>query len=285
MYRVILVFTLSLLTLITASAQKMPAYKIYNTKGKQVSYKKMLKQLRKSEVVFFGEQHNNAIAHWLQLEVTKSLDETDSLVLGAEMLEADNQEPLNRYLAGEIDRKGLDTLARLWPNYDTDYAPLVDYAKDHHLKFIATNIPRRYASLVYHQGFEGLDTLPEDEKHWMAPLPMLFDSTLATYRDILEMGGGHGSMAVVKAQASKDATMGYFIGQNLFENVIFLHYNGAYHSDYYEGIVWYLRQSYPDLIITTISIVSQENVNHLNEENMGKADFIICVDADMTTTY
>lgn len=276
---------LSPLFIINASAQQMPAYHIFNAKGKQVSYKKMLKQLGKSEVVFFGEQHNNPISHWLELEMTKSLDVEDSLILGAEMIEADNQDELDHYLMDSITQKGLDTLARLWSNYKTDYAPLIDYAKNHHLKFIATNIPRRYASLVYHKGFAGLDTLSDLEKTWMAPLPMAFDSSLATYQQILEMGGGHGSMGVVKAQATKDATMAYFIQQNLTEQTIFLHFNGAYHSDFYEGIVWYLRQANPNLAIGTVSTVSQENIDQLDKENLGKADFILCVDADMTSTY
>ncbi len=35
----------------------------------------------------------------------------------------------------------------------------------------------------------------------------------------------------------------------------------------------------------TITTVSQENIKKLLKENKGKADFIICVDEDMTTTY
>ncbi|MEZ4981017.1 MAG: hypothetical protein R2769_05410 [Saprospiraceae bacterium] len=40
----------------------------------------------------------------------------------------------------------------------------------------------------------------------MAPLPMAFDSELATYKKILEDLGEHGSPELVKAQATKDAT-------------------------------------------------------------------------------
>ena len=41
----------------------------------------------------------------------------------------------------------------------------------------------------------------------------------------------------------------------------------------------------PNLMYSTITTVSQENVFKLLEENKGKADFIICVDENMTTTY
>jgi uncharacterized iron-regulated protein len=269
-----------------ALAQKKSAYKIYNAKGKKVSYKKMLKRLKKKDIILFGETHNNAISHWLQLELTKDLHQSKKMILGAEMIEADNQIPLNQYLQGEIDFAGLDTLARLWRNYKTDYAPLVDFAKAEQLPFVATNIPRRYASDIYQNGgFEILDSLPAAEKNWVAPMPILFDPELPQYKKILTMMGSHGTPELVKAQAIKDATMAYFISKNFQKNHTFLHFNGSYHSDYYEGILWYLKQINDSLNYGTITTVSQENIYQLLDEYKGKADFIICVDEDMTDTY
>ena len=266
-------------------AQDKSPYVIYDSKGKKVTYKKMMDDLGKRNILMFGEQHNCAIAHWLQVEVTKDLLSKGGLILGAEMMEADNQDELDDYLAGKIDQKGLDSLARLWPNYKTDYAPLIDFAKENQLKFVASNIPRRYARMVYKGGFEALDSLTEEEKSWMAPLPIVFDPELPTYKNILLMMGDHGSLDLVKAQAIKDATMAYFILRNYQDGMRFIHYNGAYHSDQYEGIVWYLKQARPELKYGTISTVTQDDVNKLLEENKGIADYIICVDADMTTTY
>lgn len=270
---------------INGISQNKPAFKIYNAKGKKVSYKKMMKKLSKKDVVFFGELHNNPISHWLQFEVTTELSESRQLILGAEMIEADNQDELNDYLAGNINAKQLDSLARLWPNYKTDYAPLVNFAKEKKLTFVATNIPRRFANLVYKKGFEILDSLSIEEKEWTAPLPIFFDSELATYKEILVMMGDHGTPNLVKAQASKDATMAYFIYKNYKKGKLFLHFNGAYHSDYYEGILWYLKREKKELNVGTITTVSQKNVKKLLKENKNKADFIICVDEDMTTTY
>ena len=88
----------SLLLVSTSIGQSKPAYKIYNAKGKAVSYKKMIKKLEKSDIILFGENHNNAIAHWLQLEVTTDLHKIRKLSLGAEMIEQDNQDELNDYL-------------------------------------------------------------------------------------------------------------------------------------------------------------------------------------------
>lgn len=280
-----LLLLFSFLIITNASFGQKKPYVIYNAKGKKVSYKRMLKKLEKKDIILFGELHNNPITHWLQYEVTNDLNKKRKLVLGAEMIERDNQDELNDYLSGKITAKGLDTLARLWPNYDTDYAPLVDFAKDNKLKFIATNIPRRYAHLVYKKGFEGLDSLTVEEKSWIAPLPIEFDSELPTYKSILKMMGNHGSPRLVKAQAIKDATMANSILKNYKKGDLFIHYNGAFHSDKYEGILWYLKRKQKDLNYATISTVSQENVNKLEEKNKNKADFIICVDENMTTTY
>ncbi|HQY11686.1 MAG: ChaN family lipoprotein [Ferruginibacter sp.] len=278
-------FLSMLLTVNILFAQQKPAYVLYDADGKKVSYKKMMKQLAKKDIVLFGEFHNNPISHWLELTVAKDLKEKRELIFGAEMFEADNQPALNNYLEGRITAKGLDSTARLWNNYKTDYAPIVNFAKEIKAPFIATNIPRRYASLVSKKGFEALDTLPAKEKAWMAPLPMDYDSTLPGYVNMLKMMGGHASANMPKAQASKDATMAYFILQNFKPGALFIHYNGAYHSDNFDGINWYLKKKKPELNIATISTVSQKNIKALLAENKGKADFIICVDEDMTTTY
>lgn len=276
---------LSLLLIANSAFSQKNPYTIYNSQGKKVSYKKMKKTLLKKDIVLFGEQHNNPISHWLQYEITSDLHETRKLILGAEMFEADNQIFLSDYVNKNISYTELDSFARLWSNYKTDYAPLVDFAKEKQLQFIATNIPRRYANLVYRKGFNSLDSLSTKEKEWIAPLPIPFDSELPTYKKILVEMGDHGSPELVKAQAMKDATMAYFILKNYKKGYLFLHYNGAYHSDYYEGILWYLKREKENLKYATISTVSQDTIDKLLKTNYGKADFIICVDSHMTKTY
>jgi uncharacterized iron-regulated protein len=266
-------------------SQNKLAYKIYNTKGKSTSYKQMIKKMSQSDIVMFGEHHNNSIIHWLQLETTMDLNSQRDLMLGAEMFEADNQKELNDYLADNINQKTFDTVARLWKNYPTDYKPLVDFAKTNNLKFIATNIPRRNASLVFKGGFKALDTLTLTEKSWIAPLPIKYDATLPGYVKMKAMMGGHGGDNLPKAQASKDATMAYFILKNRENNNLFIHYNGSYHSDDYEGINWYLKQANSNLKITTVSVVEQDDIKKFNPDEIGKADFIIVVPTTMTKTY
>jgi uncharacterized iron-regulated protein len=272
-------------------AQDKPAYIIYDSKGKEVSYSKMLRQLAETDFVFFGESHNNSIAHWMELEITKDLFEKrgKDLVLGAEMFEADNQLVMDEYLASYVTDKRFEDETRLWKNYATDYKPLVLYAKEKGLRMIASNVPRRYAGLVSDKGFEGLDAIAADGKKFMVPLPFPYDSTLQCYKDMLTMPGGHGSTKMnqnfPRAQALKDATMANFIIKNWTKGKIFLHYNGSYHSDKHQGIVWYIMQQKPDSKILTISTVSQKDISKLEDESKGLADFILVVPEDMTNTY
>jgi uncharacterized iron-regulated protein len=263
------------------------AYCVYSKNAKSSNYNKMLKEAKSSDVVLFGELHNNSIAHWLQLQIVKDLhqEKNSNLVLGAEMFEADNQLILDEYLSGILSSKTFEKECKLWDNYKTDYKPLVSFAKKNSLKFIATNIPRRYASLVYKKGMSALDSLSLEAKSWMAPLPMKYDSSLACYQNILKMAGGHGGQNLPMAQAVKDATMAFFILENYKKGQTFVHFNGSYHSNNFESIYWYLKQANPDLKITTINSVEQDSINKLSEDNENTADFIIAIPSDMTKTY
>ena len=283
MKTVFLIFSIGYFGIV--ASQNKQLYQIFNQNGKKVSYKKLINTSQKSDVLLFGEFHDNSVAHWLEQEITKDLFEKKGLVLGAEMLEADNQKQVNQYLKAEINQNKLDSTARLWPNYKTDYKPLVDFAKDLKLAFVATNIPRRFASLVFKNGFEALDKLSDEEKSWIAPLPILYDATLPGYVKMVQEMGGHGGENLPKAQAVKDATMAYFINKNRTDTSLFIHYNGSYHSDNFEGIYWYLKQQNPNLKIITIATVSQKDISKLEAENYNKATFIIVIDEDVTKTY
>jgi len=295
MKKTVFFFLISILPILALAGDDLPAYRIYNHKGKTTDFKEMVKQSAGAQVVFFGELHNNPISHWLEYELMKALyNQVDNnLILAAEMFEADDQLLLNEYIKGFIRKKDFEREAKIWPNHETDYAPLVDFASEHGIKFVASNIPRRYAAVVNLKGFQGLDSLNAYQRALIAPLPIKFDSTLPGYKALNEgFSGGpqmHQTMHLAEAQAIKDATMGWFLFKNLEEGFTILHFNGSYHSDNQEGIVWYLKdyaRRFPFTVKTlTITCVEQENIDELAEENLGKADFIICIPSSMTKTY
>jgi uncharacterized iron-regulated protein len=249
----------------------------------------MIRDLSAADMVFFGEEHNNPIAHWMEREVMTSLYNVrgKELMMGAEMIEADNQLLLDEYLQDLIPVKKFEEEARLWKNYKTDYKPLVDFAHDSGLVFVADNIPRRYASLVAKKGFEGLEALSDEAKGYIHPLPIPYDPEVKCYKDMLSMKdmGSKVNENFPKAQAVKDATMAWFILKYWKEGKVFLHFNGSYHSDNHLGILWYVNKEKPGLKIRTLSVVSQEDPDKWDKENNGLADYIIVVPEDMTKTY
>ena len=281
----IIILVLSFISSILDAQEK--AHQIYSKDGNKISYKTMLFKMKNADVVLFGENHNDPISHWLQLELTKSLHEKHgkNLMLGAEMLESDDQFQLDEYLLGFIREKDFEKESKLWPNHKTDYKPLLSFAKENNLYFVATNIPRRFANMVYRFGIDTLEYLPETSKQFIAPLPITYDTSLICYKEISLMAGGHSVENLPESQAIKDATMAYFIHVNMKEETKFLHYNGSYHSKYHESIMWYLLQLNSHLDITTIEVVAQADISEFDKELIGNADFFIVVDEDMCKTH
>lgn len=280
---------LSVFALSSLTAQNLKSYQIFDKTGQPVAFSSMSDVAASADIVLFGELHNNPISHWLQLELTMALHKlkAEQLVMGLEMFEADDQLIIDEYFSGLIAERNFKSEARLWNNYDTDIRPLLEFARENELAFIATNIPRRYAAVVNREGFEGLERLSPEALRFVAPLPVAYDPELPGYKAMLEMGGmpAHANENFPKAQAIKDATMAHFIMNNFESGNLFIHFHGTYHSNNYEGIVWYLHQTNPDLKLMTISTVEQVQVDALNEEYLNQADFIIAVPATMTKTY
>lgn len=274
------------------NAQSFKAYQFYDKKGKEVPTDKLIKELADYDVVFFGENHNSSINHWLQLKITEGLYEKKNrqIILGAEMFERDNQSQLNQYLSGNFDTKTFKDSARLWNNYSTDYKPLVDFAKVKKLDFIATNIPRRYASQTAKEGLESLNKLTAKEKTYIAQLPIKVTLETPGYSEMKKMMGDHAEgtrvMNFISAQATKDATMAESILKNVQPGKTFIHYNGNYHSKEFGGIYWYMKQKNPNLKMAVISVFESENPElKVPEKEYIPTDFNLIIPADMTKTF
>jgi uncharacterized iron-regulated protein len=287
MKKLLLAFTPLLLMSFNPPADTKEAYVLYDIKGVRTDYSKLLAEAKKADVILFGELHDNPISHWLQKELTKDVyaEKKEKLVLGAEMFEADDQIALNEYLAGRMSEKTLKDEVKLWNNFPTDYKPLLDFAKTNKLNFVAANIPRRYANMVYSRGTACLDSIDADAKKWIAPLPFKYDGNVKAYKEIFENSGGHGGENLPKSQAIKDATMAHFILKNWTKGQTFIHFNGAYHSNNHSAIEWYLKQQKPDLKVMVISSTEQANISKLDSAAIGSGDFIICTPSNMTKTY
>ncbi|HLV38512.1 ChaN family lipoprotein [Xanthomarina sp.] len=272
--------------------QNKPAYQLFKNNGKAANYDKMITDLAQSDMVFFGEYHNNPISHWLQLEMSKSFFDVkgDKLFFGSEMFENGNQLVLNEYLLDFYpEDKMLPEITQLWSNYKTDYKPLLDFAKENNLRFIATNIPRRYASMLYKNGMEALKELSPEARAMIGPdLETYFDPTEKAYAEMADNMGGHippNMLNIQISQASKDATMAHFSLKNFNPGDFLFHFEGSYHSNYNQGIIWWINKIQPGLNIKSITTVTESEWEELTKEEKAEiANYIIVVADNMTQT-
>ena len=276
------------------NGQDLKSYQFYNIKGKPVQFQQMVNQLSSYDVVLFGEHHNNSTNHWLQLQVLKSLydKKLGKIMVGAEMFERDNQNGLDQYLIGKLSENNLKDHVRLWSNFSTDYKPLLDFSKNNQIPFIATNVPRRYASLLAKNGMDELLGLAEEEKKWMVKLPFPIDYAAPGYPEMLEMMSDHANSKAknfVAAQALKDATMAETIIQYHQKGVLFFHINGDYHSKEFGGIYWYLKTFKPQLKVAVIQIYESKTKDlTLKKEDFKNfifTDFTLVLPQDTIKTY
>lgn len=269
------------------SSFALEEYKLYDAKGKEQSLEKLFKEATQKSWVFFGEYHNSATIHRIQLLLTQHLHKKhgDKLIVGAEMFESDNQDIINEYFADLITTKYFEDECRLWTNYKTDYKPIVEFLKKNHLPLIATNIPRRYAHMVHYKGLPILESLPEHVKKMFLPtLPIQIDTTLISYQEIKKMAM-HGGKFMMEAQAVKDATMAHFIEKHWSPGKIFLHLNGAFHTNKYEGIISFLSKTWLKKDLLVISMTTQSDIHKLEEDNKDLGDYIFCFAEDYAKSH
>lgn len=292
MKKVILAFMFAAISVV--NAQDLKNYQIYNQKEEKVNFDKMIKELSSYDIVLFGEHHNDAINHWLQLQTTKALYKAKNgkIILGAEMFERHQQKDLTDYLKNKIEDKDLQTKTTLWKNYSTDYKPLVDFAKENKISFVATNVTRKFASYISKNGLSSLDTISNDDKKYLVKLPFDIDYNAPGYPEMIKMMGEHAGLKAkqfVAAQAVKDATMAESILSSYKAGELFIHFNGDYHSKNYGGIYWYLKHTNPNLKIAVIEILEASdnklNIEKPKEESFTPTEFIIVLPKDSPKSY
>jgi uncharacterized iron-regulated protein len=292
MKKLLLISLFLLFCFSTSKAQNKPAYQLFSHNGKLADYDKMIKDLAKSDMVFFGEYHFNPISHWLQLEMSKSFFEMkgNNLFFGAEMFESGNQLVINEYLAGfYTEDKMTPEITQLWSNYKTDYKPLMDFAKEKGLRFIATNIPRRYASMINSMGMDALKKLSPEALALIGPdLEKYFDPTVKAYAEMGDKMGGHvppNMLNIQTAQAAKDATMAHFSLANFKSGDLLFHFEGSYHSNNDQGIIWWINKIQPGLKIKSITTVLQSEWDEMTVREKDEiATYILVVADSMTQT-
>ena len=297
MKTLILIFALTLLMTLTSFGQTDEAnYRIFDAQGNPASFDKIFAEISKSEVVFLGENHDDATAHALQLQIFKAVVEKYSkerkVALSLEMFERDVQIVVNEYLKNLISENHFLLSSRPWNNYKTDYRPLLEVAKEQNLPVIAANAPRRYINMVSRNGRDALDVLSPEAKNWLAPLPYGQPSENYANKFKALMGGSPesnmGLSKILDSQTLWDATMAFSVSKFLKanKNPLIVHLNGSFHTENRLGTAEHLLKYRPKtkfLVITMRYEVDFTNFDKTKHENLG--DFVILTNSKIPRSF
>lgn len=284
-------------------------YVIYSSAlGQTVTVETIIDELIDTDIIIFGEEHNDSVTHYLQFRLLETAYEKygRKVTLSMEMFDRDVQVVLDEYLDNMISEKHFTKDARAWNNYK-DYRDMVEFAKENKLDVIAANAPMRYTNMATMKGQESLQSLSDEAKTFIAPLP--YDTaTGAHYEKLMEVmrqvkmpmmkkdpmekpkmpPAAMPSFNINQGQSLWNATMAYSIIEYLKANPekkVF-HIHGKFHSDEYFGVPEYIEKydaAEKFLVITTLTDESFPAVDFKHYKNL--ADYIIVTDPSIPRTF
>ncbi|MFH1051919.1 MAG: ChaN family lipoprotein [bacterium] len=301
-------FVLILTTQMLAQRQ----YKIYESAtGKEINIKELAEKTLPKDVIFFGEFHDDSLVHVLEFEFLKAFYKKNANTdVSMEMFERDAQYYLDKYLKGEISEEDFKKDSRPWPNYESDYKPLVELAKEHKANVIASNVPRAYAASYSKGGMKSLKENPKYDQDWIAKEISFADNKSQDEKEVSYRKEFFGTMIPMMgeekmedlssneentlqlyygAQIIKDETMAESIFEHLQKNPgrKVIHYDGNFHSAKWQGTVNKLRVRSSEFGVAVIAPVYVEVGKEIvfNEEWKIEGDFIIALEQKPSEDY
>jgi uncharacterized iron-regulated protein len=274
------------MNLTNAAQTSEPNFRIFDAKGNPATISEIISKIEKNDAVFLGENHDDSIAHELQMEIFRQVFENYAknrkIVLSLEMFERDVQIVLDEYLKDLITENHFLQSSRPWNNYKTDYRSLVEFAKQNQLSVVAANAPRRYINMVSRGGREALGNLSPEAKKWLAPLPFASASPEYSKKFNALMSGmsgdPHSISKFLESQTLWDATMAFAVAKQLKnnKNALIIHLNGSFHTENRLGTVEHLQKYQPNARILVVTMRYENDFKSFDKtkhENLG--DFVI----------
>ena len=253
-----------------------------------VNVQSVADELATADVVALGELHQTPPVHRTHHELLAALHRArPNMVIAMEMFERDTQPVLLQYLSGFVDEATFRKQARPWPNYDRDYRPVIEFAKDNGLVVLAANAPRPLAKQAAKEGVAAVLGNPHVARETSAPMDEYWDAFCEAMEGHEGMLGPDGMQRYYGAQCLKDDTMAETITDYVAERnqagdrplVVLI--CGRMHSDHGRGTVARIRQRMPSL---TVRVLSAEIVGgtgpQVYESERDVAEFIVLAPAE-----
>jgi uncharacterized iron-regulated protein len=302
-------------------------YRVFTGAGDPASIDDIVAEMERYQVVFVGETHDDPTGHMLEAELLGRAyaaygapganDRAPRPVaLSLEFFQRDVQPILDEYLAGLITEKSFRNDSRPWPRYETDYRPLIEFAKENGVPVIAANAPRRYTTRVTMHGRESLNDVSPEARASLAPLP--YGQPSEAYREqwievIMEVMeeegtkcglpipqheegeeavqarapvGSHDNMGnQLHSQVLWDATMAYWISEFLAQqpDALVLHMVGGFHVARGTGTPEHLEAYRPGTSRMIVALRPVEDIDAFEPAPEGQwGDFVIQTDESRT---
>ncbi len=260
--------------------------------GKTLKWNELAGRLAENDVIFVGEQHDDAATHQIEAALLEAVHKKVGarLTLSLEMFERDGQVVLDDYLAGRSDEAALAKSVKLWPNYMTDYRPLVEYAKENRLPVVAANAPARLVRNVSRDGLaKAVAALAPPDRALVAAYITAPQGDEYQTRFAAVIGEGHKEgdskdglspdaiQRFYEAQCVRDDTMAESIARVADQKRVVVHVCGAFHSDAGLGTVARLRWRRPiGTRVAVVKIAPVADVAKADPASLAReADFVI----------
>ncbi|ENM5737588.1 ChaN family lipoprotein [Vibrio mimicus] len=234
-------------------------YQLATPKGERISIQNLPADIENADVILIGEWHTHAGIHRFQTDLLKQMVENGHpMALSMEQFARDAQPVLDEYLAGEIGEQYLIQKANAWPNYESDYRPLVEFAKGQQLPIIAANAPKPIVRCIGRVGIDYIERLTPDQRQWIAAEINTQDSP---YKSNFMASMHHGNPAQNEnqfaAQVTWDETMAESIVHYLRTNPErkVLHIAGMFHTQQGLGTAASILRRSPNLKVVIITPV------------------------------
>jgi len=263
-------------------------FRVYDTSlGEFIDLVALSQNVSTAHVVFFGEFHDDPVTHYVQRRLLAEIGMArGELALGLEMFDRDVQPVLDGLLRGEVSERDFLVEARPWPNYRTDYRPLVELAARRGWPVVGTNLPQDIARAIAREGIGALEGLTPAARAFVAtevecPRDEYWDRFVAVLSEGSATGHGDHSAPdafwnLFEAQCARDETMAETITELLRDNELVFHVNGAFHTDFQMGIVPRLLRRRPQSRVAVISALPVDDPDApplIGQE--ARADYVI----------
>ena len=240
-----------------------------------------------AKVICIGENHEDADAHSLELEIFKDVHanlKSENLALSLEFYDRESQAVLDEYLKGLVN---LDTFLgdSRPPDNHADYQGLIDYCKTENLGVIASNCPRRYTRMVAKGGKGVLEELSGSGSLNLLP-PLPYTAASPAYKDnflaiMKQMGNTNPNVptSMLDAQALWDATMAHSIAQALSRGAEkIIHVTGYFHIQHQLGTIEHLAEVAPGKALFTVVVLPAEEMDALDPSLFNIGDLVALTD-------